>query len=86
MVSGSAGYAWVQDPVWLGAAPVQLDTVKLKKFRKSSARVRFEPKKWATLSSALDRYLISLLMLLVINIYIILIYYFLCIIYLFLFK
>jgi hypothetical protein len=31
MVSGSVGYAWVQDPVLLGAAPVQLDTIKLKK-------------------------------------------------------
>jgi hypothetical protein len=39
------GYGWVQDPVRLGAVPVRLDMVKLKKFKKSSARVRFEPKK-----------------------------------------
>jgi hypothetical protein len=44
-VSGTAGYGWVRYPVRLGAVPVRLDAVKHKKFKKSSAWVRFEPKK-----------------------------------------
>jgi hypothetical protein len=38
-------YGWVRDPVRLGAVSVRLDMVKLKKFKKLSAWVRFEPKK-----------------------------------------
>jgi hypothetical protein len=38
-------YGWVRDPVRLGAVPVRLDVVKLKKIKKSNAWVRFEPKK-----------------------------------------
>jgi hypothetical protein len=34
---GTPGYGWVRDPVRLGAVPVRLDMVKLKKFKKSSA-------------------------------------------------
>jgi hypothetical protein len=30
-------YGWVRDPIRLGAVPVRLDVVKLKKFKKSSA-------------------------------------------------
>jgi hypothetical protein len=38
-------YGWVQDPVRLGAVSVRLDTIKLKKFKKLSAVMIFEPKK-----------------------------------------